>query len=81
MNVEGINRVIIGDLTMKGQTHQVNIPVNLSVTDTEVVAKSLNFSINRTQWGINFHSSVVGTAKDKMISDEILLSFDFSAGN
>jgi len=73
-NLPDFNWVVSGTLTMKGKTNPVNIPVKITVHDDELVAQSPSFSINRTQWGINFRSSLLGTAKDKLIQDVIVLS-------
>lgn len=68
------NWVVSGDLTLKGKTNPVNIPVKMTITGEELVAQSPSFPIQRTQWGINFHSGALGTTKDKLIQDVIVLS-------
>lgn len=79
VNVPDINRVVLGDLTVMGKTESINIPMSLSVTDDSVVAQSANFAINRTRWGINFNSSLLGTVADKIIVDEVMLRFNIKA--
>ncbi len=67
------NWVLSGNLTMKGKTHPVNIPVKVSIEGNMLRAESPAFPINRTQWGVNFNSGILGTAKDKMIDDMVPL--------
>lgn len=73
------NLVVSGKLTLKGKTNHVNIPAKLTITDTELTAQSASFVINRTQWGINFQSGFLGTAKDKIIEDIVPLSLILKA--
>ncbi|MFN4254301.1 MAG: YceI family protein [Saprospiraceae bacterium] len=73
------NRVISGDLKMKGKAAQVNIPVKLTIDGNTLTAQSATFIINRTQWGVNYRSTVLGTAKDKLIDDNVVLSLTLAA--
>lgn len=73
-NLPAFNWVVSGGLTLKGKTNPINIPVKVTIDNGEIMAQSPNFSINRTQWGINFRSGLLGTSKDKLIQDMILLS-------
>ncbi len=73
-NQPDFNWVISGQLTLKGKTNPVNIPVKMTVNGDELVASSPAFHINRTQWGINFRSGLLGTSADKLIQDMIILS-------
>lgn len=72
-NAPNFNYVLVGKLTMKGQTNPVNIPVSLQIEEGELRAETPTFQINRTQWGVNFRSGVLGTVKDKMIDDTVPL--------
>jgi polyisoprenoid-binding protein YceI len=76
---EGANATITGQLTLKGISHPVNFPVNMTITDTELVAQSGAFGINRTDWGIKFQSGMLGTAKDKIIADLVFLQLKVKA--
>lgn len=76
---EAFNTVISGRLTLKGKTNTVNIPVKMTINGDELTAESPVFVINRTQWGINFQSTVLNTAKDKLISDNIPLRLNIKA--
>ncbi|MEO6037292.1 MAG: YceI family protein [Saprospiraceae bacterium] len=78
-NLPEFNGVIAGELTLKGKTNPVNVPVKMTINADELIAESPSFHINRTQWGINFHSGVLGTAKDKLIQDMIILSLKLKA--
>lgn len=73
------NAVVTGQLTMKGKTNAVNIPLRLEINGDELRAESPSFVINRTQWGVNFRSGVLGTAKDKLIEDVVPLSLKIKA--
>jgi polyisoprenoid-binding protein YceI len=78
-NLPEFNWVISGNLTMKGKTNPVNIPVKMTIKDGELTAKSANFVINRTKWDINFQSGLLGTVKDKIIEDIVPLSLTITA--
>ena len=78
-NTPDFNWVISGKLTLKGKTEPVNIPVKMTITDDELNAQSANFVINRTKWGINFQSGLLGTVKDKIIEDIVPLSLTITA--
>ncbi len=78
-NLPEFNWVISGNLTMKGKTNPVNIPVRMTIKDGELTAQSANFVINRTKWDINFQSGLLGTVKDKIIEDIVPLSLTITA--
>jgi len=73
------NWVLSGNLTMKGKTLLVNIPAKISIEGDVLRAESPAFPINRTQWGVNFHSGILGTARDKMIDDMVPLTLKIVA--
>ena len=78
-NNPAFNYLVVGNLTMKGKTNPVNIPLKLSVEGDKLKIESPTFPIQRTLWGVNFRSGILGTAKDKMIDDNILLSISLQA--
>lgn len=78
-NNPAYNWLIVGDLTMKGKTKPVNIPVTMSIEGDRLKAQSPTFPINRTEWGVNFHSGILGTTKDKLINDNVMLSLTLEA--
>ncbi len=73
------NWVLSGTLTMRGKTAPVNIPVKVSIEGDILRAESPAFPINRTTWGVNFHSGILGTVKDKMIDDTVPISLKIVA--
>jgi polyisoprenoid-binding protein YceI len=78
-NLPAFNTVIPGILTLKGKNSPVNIPLKTTLNANELVAESATFIINRTNWGINFHSGILGTTKDKLIDDNVMLSLRVKA--
>lgn len=78
-NTPDFNNVIAGTLTMKDKTNPVNIPVKLKLDESELSAESATFIINRTKWGINFGSGIIGTVKDKMIDDNVSVAIKIKA--
>lgn len=78
-NNPAFNKVVPGNLTLKGKSNSVNIPVKITLNENELSAESASFLINRTNWGINFRAGILGTAKDKLIEDNVMLSFTLKA--
>ena len=78
-NAPAYNWLIVGDLTMKGKTNAVNIPVKMTLEGNKLRAESTVFPITRTQWGVNFRSGLLGTPKDKLIDDVVLLRLTLEA--
>ena len=70
---------ITGNLTMKGATKSVTLPAKLEMTEKGLMASTPKFTINRTEWGVNFKSGILGIAKDEAIHDEIGLQINLSA--
>lgn len=70
---------VSGNLTLRGVTKSISFPAWITINNGEVNAKSGEFSIDRTLWGVNFKSkSVFAEFKDDYISDMINLQFDVS---
>lgn len=78
-NLPAFNWVVRGNLTIKGQSHPVNVPVRLDIDGDKLKAESASFILNRTQWGLNFRSGILGTAKDKIIEDIVPVSLKITA--
>lgn len=78
-NLPAFNWVVRGNLTIKDKTQPVNIPVKMTIEGDKLEASSATFPINRTQWGINFRSGALGTAKDKVVEDVVPLSLVLKA--
>ena len=70
---------ITGNLTMKDITKSITIPVSIAMQGNKFAAKTTNFTINRTEWGVKFHSGLVEKVKDRIINDEIGMRFEISA--
>lgn len=67
---------LTGNLTMKGVTKSVTLPATVEITENGVVATTPKFTINRTEWGVNFKSGLLGAPKDEAIHDEIGLQIE-----
>jgi polyisoprenoid-binding protein YceI len=68
---------IKGNLTMKNITREVSFKASLNIFNGKVIASSLPFTIDRTQWGVNYQSkSIFAGIKDQFIYDEISLAID-----
>ena len=66
--VEGANKQISGNLTIKDKTVNVTFPAKVDVTDGKVNLVS-KFTINRQDWGLAYGAE--GDPKDWMISQEV----------
>jgi len=68
---EAKNYNITADLTIKGITKEILFPATFAVKDKELEGDA-EFTIDRSRWGITYGSkTVVGSAADKFIYDEI----------
>ncbi|MCB0663258.1 MAG: YceI family protein [Saprospiraceae bacterium] len=76
---EGYNFTFRGDLRIKDVTKTVTVPASVSITSDKVTMKSPVFTINRTEWGINYNSGILGTVADNIINDDIELSINIVA--
>ncbi|MBK8625091.1 MAG: YceI family protein [Saprospiraceae bacterium] len=54
----GANAIVKGNLTLKDIAKEVSIPATITVTGDMVAVTSNPFSINRTDWGINYASKI-----------------------
>jgi polyisoprenoid-binding protein YceI len=70
---------ITGNLTMRGITKQISFPANVAVQGDMLTAVTPSFTINRTNWDVNFNASVLGTVGDALISDDVALVINLSA--
>ena len=67
--------LIKGDLAIKDITKPVYFKVIIDSKDGKVVAETEEFTIDRTDWGVNYQSKkIFAELKDKFIYDEMLLS-------
>ena len=76
---EGVTHNITGNLTLKGITKSIVIPANVVLSANSFNASTPKFTINRTDWDIKYGSGLIGTAKDKIIHDEVSLNIELAA--
>ncbi len=70
---------VVGDLTIKGITHEISFPADVSVANGKVIANG-TASIDRTKWDIKYGSGkFFSDLGDKMISDEFEIKFELTA--
>ena len=70
---------IEGDLSMKGITKKISFEASINMLKGKLTVNTPPFSLDRTQWGINYQSkSVVADLKDRFIQDDIILSIDLT---
>lgn len=74
--VEGANKTISGNLTIKDKTVNVTFPAKVEVTGNTVNLTS-KFTINRQDWGLAYGTE--GDPKDWMISQEVDLELNIVA--
>lgn len=68
----GANSIVKGNLTIKDIAKEVSIPATITVTGEMVTVTSNPFTINRTDWGINYASkNIFKEIGDKFIEDNI----------
>ncbi len=72
----GITHNLKGELTLKGITKEIEVPVNLELQGDNIMVTSPEFTINRTDWDIKYKSGLIGTMKDKIINDDIKLKIN-----
>ena len=71
--------MITGNLTMRGIPKSITFPANVIINGDMITAVTPKFSINRTNWGVNYNASILDVAKDALISDDIALVIDLKA--
>ena len=76
---EGITHNISGNLTLKGVTKSISFDSNVAIINNTVTAVTPSFKINRTEWGVNFNSGILGTVKDHLIDDDVALVISLTA--
>jgi len=76
----GTSHKISGNLTMRDVTKNITFDANVTTTDNSVSIAAPAFKIDRKNWNVMFGSTgIAGLAKDKLIADDIQLSFEISA--
>jgi len=72
--------LVYGNLTLKGITKEIGFKANIKVNGSSVSVTTPPFTIDRTQWGVNYGSkSVFDDLGDKFVNDEIGLSIELNA--
>lgn len=75
----GLTR-LSGNLTIKGQKHNISFPVTITNNDDQMTIESEPFTIDRTKWNINYGSkSVFDNLGDKFINDDMELKIKVKA--
>lgn len=68
------NVILNGNLTIKGTKKNVSFPVNITEDGSMLILTSESFTIDRTQWNVNYGSkSVFDNLGDKFVNDDIEL--------
>jgi polyisoprenoid-binding protein YceI len=71
---------IEGNLTIKDITKKISFQAQIKLDKGKFTATAAPFTINRTDWGVNYQSkSVIAGLKDQFIYDDITLSIELSA--
>ncbi|WP_460218424.1 YceI family protein [Psychroserpens sp. MEBiC05023] len=69
-----------GNLTIKGQKHNISFPVTISNEGDMMTIESEPFTIDRTTWGVNYGSkSVFEGLGDKFINDDMEIKITIKA--
>ena len=75
-----VKATVNGNLTIKGITKPVSFSATVSYEGNNMMLVSELFTINRTQWNVNYKSkSVFDDLKDKFVNDEIELVVKLNA--
>jgi len=73
-------KMMQGNLTIRDQKKNIEFPVSYSVEGENMTLTSEPFTIDRTEWGVNYGSkSVFDNLGDKFISDDIQLTVNLKA--
>ena len=77
------NSIVVGNLTIRGITHSIEFPANVTVGDASVSFSAPTFGIDRTKWDVKYHdkddASIAESLKEKLIDHTIELNFDLNA--
>jgi len=72
--------MVEGNLTIKGIKKNVSFPASTSIDGDAMILTSEVFTINRTEWGVNYGSkSIFENLGDKFINDDIELKVSLKA--
>ena len=72
--------MVSGNLTIKDKTQNISFPAIIGFEGNDLTITSETFTIDRTQWGVNYGSKTVfDNLGDKFINDEIELTISLVA--
>ncbi len=74
-----VTHKLTGDLKLKDKVQSITFDANVNLGPNKLSAVTPSFTINRTQWGINYNSGIINTAKDKLINDEVGIVISLNA--
>ncbi len=75
----GAKHTVVGDLTIKGITHEISFPVDVTVEEGSLTANG-TAKIDRTKWNIRYGSGkFFDGLGDKMIYDDFEIKFELVA--
>ncbi|WP_037315404.1 YceI family protein [Salegentibacter sp. Hel_I_6] len=73
-------KMLSGNLTIKEETKNISFPVTIDQSGDSIEITSEEFSIDRTNWNVNFGSkSVFDGLGDNFVSDDITLKINLKA--
>ena len=73
-------KMLRGNLTIKDETKNIEFPVSTNIEDDVLTLESETFTIDRTDWGVNYGSkSVFDNLGDQWISDDMELTIEVRA--
>ena len=79
-NDAAASHLVYGNLTLKGITKEVGFKANIKVDGASVSVETPPFTIDRTQWGVNYGSkSIFDDLGDKFVNDEVGLRITLNA--
>ncbi|MCY2688501.1 YceI family protein [Salinimicrobium sp. TH3] len=77
---ENGKKMLQGNLTLKEETKNIQFPVTSNLDGETITLESETFTIDRTDWGVNYGSkSVFDNLGDNFISDEMELTINVTA--
>ncbi len=77
---ENGQKMLSGNLTIKEETKNITFPVSINQSDDSIEIISEEFTIDRTNWKVNFGSkSVFDGLGDNFVSDDIVLKINLKA--
>ena len=77
----GYSHEITGNLMMRGEERSITIPASITMEGGMLKATTPKFTIDRTEWGVNYNNSgIAGIIKDDIINDNLGLQIKLVAG-